>query len=98
MPSGRGRFLPYVSLLLGIFRPLPFPNTFVRRFWLFSHRTIGDGAIVIAWIQIWESVSTLTATEESNPAALLQGLSLAFQRLTAQAAHPVLGAPVGCMS
>jgi len=55
-----------LQVLLGIFRPSPYPNGFVRRFWLFSHRTIGDGAIVIAWIQIWESVSTLVTTEEGT--------------------------------
>jgi cytochrome b involved in lipid metabolism len=56
----------FMQLVLGIARPRPFPNTFKRRFWLYTHRILGDGAIVIAWIQIWESVSLYAVSEHGT--------------------------------
>eukprot|EP00746_Dinoflagellata_sp_MGD_P136017 gnl/MRDRNA2_/MRDRNA2_70008_c0_seq1.p1 gnl/MRDRNA2_/MRDRNA2_70008_c0~~gnl/MRDRNA2_/MRDRNA2_70008_c0_seq1.p1 ORF type:complete len:566 (+),score=52.77 gnl/MRDRNA2_/MRDRNA2_70008_c0_seq1:62-1759(+) len=48
-----------MQLVLGIFRPAPFPNNLKRRFWLHAHRLIGDGAIVVAWINIYESTAVM---------------------------------------
>jgi hypothetical protein len=45
-----------LQVIFGLMRPAPYPNDFKRRLWLWCHRVVGDGGIVIAWIQIWESV------------------------------------------
>lgn len=55
-----------LQVVFGVMRPKAFPNNFVRRFWLYVHRTVGDGAIVLAWLNIWEAVSMYAGTDQSQ--------------------------------
>jgi hypothetical protein len=59
-----------LQTVFGVVRPKPFPNTFTRKLWLWIHRTVGDGAIVVAWIQIWEAVSGLESQEQGTYTAM----------------------------
>lgn len=46
-----------LQLILGIARPKPYPNNFLRRVWMWAHRFIGDSAIVVAWVNLWEAIA-----------------------------------------
>lgn len=48
-----------MQLVLGVCRPQPYPNGLKRRSWIWAHRAIGDGALVLAWVQIWQAVKTI---------------------------------------
>merc|ERR1712060_775035 len=44
------------QLIIGVVRPAPYPNTFLRRVWMWAHRVVGDGVLVLAWINLWEAL------------------------------------------
>jgi len=54
-----------LQVMFGFFRPAPYPNNFKRRLWLWAHRSIGDGGMVVAWVQIWESVVWWQGTDQA---------------------------------
>lgn len=74
-----------LQVVLGIVRPKPFPNTFLRRIWLWTHRTVGDGAMVVAWIQIWEAVSLLPDMTTLRQLAIVSCLFVASAAVVAPA-------------
>jgi len=49
-----------VQLVLGVCRPLPYPNNLKRRLWIWGHRAIGDSSLVLAAVQIWQGIMTVT--------------------------------------
>jgi len=61
----RGLFIDIcvvMQLILGVVRPQPYPNSFLRRVWMWAHRIIGDGVIVLAWINLWEALGAWFGT------------------------------------
>jgi hypothetical protein len=46
-----------LQVILGIARPKPYPNDLLRRVWMWAHRFIGDSAIVVAWVNLWEAIA-----------------------------------------
>jgi len=80
-----------LQVVLGFLRPKPYPNNFRRRIWVFTHHTIGDGAIVIAWVQIWESVSILTDQATLLTMTIVAFLFMACAMLVAPAFYMLVG-------
>jgi len=63
-----------LQAMLGIFRPKPYPNNLKRRLWLWLHRVIGDGSLIMAWVQIWQGIFTVTEQNAFLSLAIVMGM------------------------